>query len=73
MLPGGRYRSCFWIAEPAPGRTVLLGIGMYGQMLYVDADAGVVIAKFSSQPRAGLAGPITRTFYALDSLARALQ
>ncbi len=72
MLPGGSYRSGFWVAEPAPGRTVLLGVGMYGQMLYVDADAGVVVAKFSSQPRAGLAGPITRAFHALDSLAGAI-
>jgi CubicO group peptidase (beta-lactamase class C family) len=71
MLPGGSYRSCFWVAEPA-GRVVLLGIGMYGQMLYVDRDAGVVVAKLSSQPRAGLAGPITRTFHALESLARAI-
>jgi CubicO group peptidase (beta-lactamase class C family) len=70
MLPGGSYRSCFWVAKPDAGRTVLLGIGMYGQMLYVDAGAGVVIAKFSSQPRAGVAGPVTRQFHALDSLAR---
>jgi CubicO group peptidase (beta-lactamase class C family) len=71
MLPHGSYRSCFWIAEPA-GRVVMLGVGMYGQMLYVDTDAGVVVAKFSSQARAGLAWPITRTFFALDSLARAI-
>jgi CubicO group peptidase (beta-lactamase class C family) len=72
MLPGGSYRSGFWVAEPGEGRSVLLGVGMYGQMLFVDADAGVVVAKFSSQPRAGLAAPITRTFYALDSLVRAI-
>jgi CubicO group peptidase (beta-lactamase class C family) len=71
MLPGGSYRSCFWVAEQ-DGRTVLLGIGMYGQMLFVDPDLRVVVAKFSSQPRAGLAAPITRTFHALHALAAAL-
>jgi CubicO group peptidase (beta-lactamase class C family) len=72
MLPGGSYRSGFWVAEPEDGRTILLGIGMYGQMLYVDDEAGIVVAKLSSQPRAGPAGPIMRTFHALDSLARAI-
>ncbi len=72
MLPGGSYRGGFWVAEPAPGRAVLLGVGMYGQMLYVDAGAGIVVVKLSSQPRAGPAGPITRAFHALDSLAGAI-
>ena len=41
-------------------------------MLYVDRESGVVVAKLSSQPRSGLAGPITRVFFALESLARAI-
>ena len=36
------------------------------------ARPGVVVAKFSSQPRAGRHGLITRTFHALDSLAGAI-
>jgi CubicO group peptidase (beta-lactamase class C family) len=44
MLPGGSYRNCFWVTG-GDGRAILLGIGMYGQMLFVDRDRGVVRAK----------------------------
>jgi CubicO group peptidase (beta-lactamase class C family) len=46
-LPGGHYRSQWWV--PAGGR-VLLGLGIHGQFLYVDRAARVVIAKLSTWP-----------------------
>jgi CubicO group peptidase (beta-lactamase class C family) len=46
-MPGGHYRSQWWV--PAGGR-VLLALGIHGQFLYVDRGAGVVAAKLSTWP-----------------------
>jgi len=43
------YRSNFWTAA-FEGRTVLMGLGIFGQFLYVDRTAGFVLAKFSTWP-----------------------
>ena len=48
--PKGHYRNQWWV--PDPGRGVLLGAGFYGQFLYVDMTARVVIAKLSTLPYA---------------------
>ena len=45
-----------------------MGLGMYGQMLYVSPAAGIVVAKFSSQPRPADDVLVTRTYRALRSL-----
>jgi CubicO group peptidase (beta-lactamase class C family) len=42
----GVYRSCCY--RPGEDPDVVMGIGIYGQMLYVDRPRGVVIAKQSS-------------------------
>jgi CubicO group peptidase (beta-lactamase class C family) len=48
--PRGHYRNQWWVPDPLVG--VLLGSGIYGQTLYVNMFANVVIAKVSSQPLA---------------------
>ncbi|KAF2724951.1 beta-lactamase/transpeptidase-like protein [Polychaeton citri CBS 116435] len=46
---GDAYRSC-WISNA--GRRELTALGVYGQMLAVDVENDVVMAKTSSQPEA---------------------
>ena len=46
--PRGHYRNQWWV--PDRERRVLLGAGIYGQTLYVDFDADLVIVKVSSLP-----------------------
>lgn len=45
--PGLRYRS-FWLSKSEEG--VLMGVGIHGQMLFVDFRSGIVMVKLSSQP-----------------------
>ena len=48
FMPGWRYRDAWYVSpNGAYG-----GLGVFGQYLYVDPNTGVVIAKFSAQPRA---------------------
>ena len=72
MLPsGGSYRDCFWVCERAD-HTTFMGLGMYGQMLYVNQEAGLVVAKFSSQFRPADDALGAHTFHALETLAEVL-
>lgn len=48
--PGGAYRNQWWIINDAHG--TFYGTGVYGQHLWLDPVAGVVIAKHSSRPMA---------------------
>jgi hypothetical protein len=47
---GGAYRSGFWLSHET-GRTAVMGLGIYGQMLYVDPEAHVVVGKFATQSK----------------------
>jgi CubicO group peptidase (beta-lactamase class C family) len=67
-LPRGwSYRNCFWVGEPTELQA-FMGLGMYGQMLYVSPEARVVVAKFSSQWRPADDVLVTRTYRALQAL-----
>ena len=46
--PGGMYRSQFWL--PSADRNVVIGIGIHGQMLYIDRATQTVGIKLSSDP-----------------------
>jgi CubicO group peptidase (beta-lactamase class C family) len=46
--PLGHYRNQWWVLDP--GRGTLLAAGIYGQYLYIDVSAQVVLAKMSSLP-----------------------
>lgn len=48
LFKQARYRSKWYIPLDRPG--VLVAIGIHGQWIYTDRDAGVTIAKMSSQP-----------------------
>lgn len=47
FIARGRYRSKFYNLVDS---SAFMGIGIHGQWLYIDPDADLVIAKFSSQP-----------------------
>ena len=71
-LPRGwSYRSCFWIGAQGE-ETPFMGLGMYGQVLYVDIERQVVVAKFSSQEHAVDDAAVSRTYAVLNDLAHAL-
>jgi CubicO group peptidase (beta-lactamase class C family) len=48
--PGGAYRNQWWVMNDDHG--TFFGSGIYGQHLWLDPAARVVIAKFSSRPAA---------------------
>lgn len=48
--PGGSYRNQFWITGDRHG--CFYGVGIYGQYVWMNPAADVVIAKMSSLPRA---------------------
>jgi CubicO group peptidase (beta-lactamase class C family) len=66
-MPGGMYRNQFWL--PFPDRQVLLGLGIHGQMVYVNPAAGVVGAKVSSWPTPQDAVALFATLAAFDAIA----
>ncbi|ATQ44270.1 serine hydrolase domain-containing protein [Caulobacter mirabilis] len=59
LLPGWSYRGMWWITHNA--HRAIMARGVYGQSLYVDPTARMVIARFSSHPIAANAGndPVT--------------
>ena len=69
LLPSGAYRSGFWVSD-REDHIIFLGLGKYGQMLYVNQHAGVVIAKFSSQPRPSDDALTTLAVLGCDELAQ---
>ncbi|MGA8165090.1 MAG: serine hydrolase [Waddliaceae bacterium] len=45
FVPNGSYRNMWWVGE----RGSLMALGIYGQLLYIDFDANLVVVKLSSQ------------------------
>jgi CubicO group peptidase (beta-lactamase class C family) len=67
---GGRYRSfCY---KPGVDPDVIMGIGIHGQMLYVDRPRGVVVAKQSSWPNPDSEEMHLDAFHACQAIAHAL-
>ena len=48
ILPNGRYRNTFWIADET--RETIMALGVFGQMIHVSPETGTVVAKLSSWP-----------------------
>jgi CubicO group peptidase (beta-lactamase class C family) len=69
-MPGGMYRSQFWL--PYPDRRVLLCLGIHGQMVFVDYDHGTVVAKLSSWPYPQDAVMLLNTFAAANAIGAAV-
>jgi hypothetical protein len=50
-LPGGSYRSMWWVLHNAHGAYAARGV--HGQTIYVDPKASMVIVRLASHPNAG--------------------
>lgn len=50
MLPGGSYRSMWWVLHNDHGAFAARGV--HGQTIYIDPTAKMVIARFASHPSA---------------------
>lgn len=70
MMPGGMYRNQVWF--PYPGNNVLACLGIHGQLIYVNREAGLVAAKLSSWPLPQDATKLFPTLAAFDAIAAAL-
>lgn len=70
MFADGVYRSCCY--RPGVDPDVVMGVGIYGQMLYVDRPRGVVIAKQSSWAEPDESEDHQDAYLLCRTLARAL-
>jgi len=70
-IPEPAYRNNFWTAS-FDDRTVLMGVGIFGQFLYVDRAAGFVLAKFATWPQFTDDLLFAHQFWAARSLAQSL-
>ncbi len=71
FMPGGWYRNQFWFLPRAHG-DVLLALGIYGQMLYVNPGTGTVAAKFSTWPTAQSGEMLQNTIRTFDAIGAQL-
>jgi len=71
FMPGGWYRNHFWFLPRAHG-DVLLALGIYGQMLYVNPGTGTVAAKFSTWPTAQSGEMMQDTIRTFDAIGAQL-
>ena len=65
FMPGWRYRDAWYVSSNG----AYGGLGVFGQYLHVDPKTGIVIAKFSAQPRAldnGFNSATYRAFTAIE-------
>jgi CubicO group peptidase (beta-lactamase class C family) len=72
VVPSPAYRNNFWTAAP-PSGPVLMGVGIYGQFLYVDRAAEFVMAVFSTQSTPSDERLFGHRFSAARSLAETLR
>ncbi len=69
-MPGGHYRNQVWV--PFRMRTVMLALGIHGQMIYINQRAQVVGVKLSTWPTAQNAHAFYDTLGAFDAIAAKL-
>jgi CubicO group peptidase (beta-lactamase class C family) len=69
-LPGGAYRSMWWLTNNEHGAYAARGI--HGQAIYVDPTAQMTIARFASHPMAANAHIDPHTLPAFHALAKCL-
>ncbi len=68
-LPGGGYRNQFWLPG---GREVLLCLGIYGQLIWVEPARELVVVKLSSWPVPQDPTMLLDTFAAIDLIGARL-
>lgn len=66
-FPNGAYRNQFWIEDR--GRARHYSLGIFGQMIFVAPDAGLVAVKLSTWPDATDSGLLSQTVEALHAVA----
>jgi CubicO group peptidase (beta-lactamase class C family) len=66
-MPGGMYRNQFWL--PYRDSSVLLCLGIHGQMIYVNPGARMVGVKVSSWPVPQDAAMLSATLQTFDACA----
>jgi len=71
VLPDGSYKHNFWVAR-AGADAAFMGLGIYGQMVYVNPKAQLVVAKFSTQPVADSTECFRLEFSLCERLAEVL-
>jgi len=69
-MPGGHYRNQFWV--PYRQRSVVLCLGIHGQMVYINQRAGVTGVKLSTWPTAQNGTAFYDTLGAFEAIAHAL-
>jgi CubicO group peptidase (beta-lactamase class C family) len=69
-LPGASYRNQWWVTHNAHG--AYMARGVYGQGIYIDPKAEMVIARYASHPAAGNAANDPVTLPAYMALAKDL-
>jgi CubicO group peptidase (beta-lactamase class C family) len=70
VMPGGMYRNQFWF--PHAHRSVMLALGIHGQMIYVNRSAEMVAVKLSSWPEPQSTWKLFSTLRAFDTIAETL-
>lgn len=70
LLEGWSYRSMWWVTDKEGG--AFMARGVYGQRIYVDPKAELVIVRYASHPVAANAANDPVTLPAFEALARHL-
>jgi hypothetical protein len=71
VLPGGWYRNQFWFV-PGPSGDIQLGLGIHGQMVFVDRGTRTVAVKLSTWPTPQDPAHLVDTIRALSAVGREL-
>jgi hypothetical protein len=71
VLPGGWYRNQFWFV-PGPSGDIQLGLGIHGQMVFVDRGTRTVAVKLSAWPTPQDPAHLVDTIRALSAVGREL-
>ncbi|MER8622041.1 serine hydrolase [Mesorhizobium sp. M1143] len=69
-LPEGSYRNQFWIENPRS--RALMCRGVFGQMIHIDWDIGMVVVKLSTYPDFSNVAYSVATLKAVHTIAMAL-
>lgn len=69
-LPEGSYRNQFWIENPRS--RALMCRGVFGQMIHIDWDTGMVVVKLSTYPDFSNVACSVATLKAVHTIAMAL-
>lgn len=70
QLKGGSYRNMWWVTHNADG--AYMARGVYGQRIYIDPKAEMVIVRFASNPIASNSANDPVTTPAFEALAKQL-